>query len=67
MDFKENFFSFLGKCLVMLSMTSMTAGYATASSTGNECMSSVTFHFIITLEVGLYAFLNYSITKFQKR
>ena len=29
MNFGENFFSFLGKCLVMLSMTSMTASYAT--------------------------------------
>ena len=29
MNFKEIFFSFLGKCLVMLSMTSMTASYAT--------------------------------------
>ena len=29
MNFKENVFSFLGKCLVMLSMTSMTASYAT--------------------------------------
>ena len=29
MNFGEIFFSFLGKCLVMLSMTSMTASYAT--------------------------------------
>ena len=29
MNFGEFFFSFLGKCLVMLSMTSMTASYAT--------------------------------------
>ena len=28
-NFGEFFFSFLGKCLVMLSMTSMTASYAT--------------------------------------
>ena len=30
MNFGENFLLFLGKCLVMLSMTSMTASYATA-------------------------------------
>ena len=32
MNFRDFFFSFLGKCLVMLSMTSMTASYATGES-----------------------------------
>ena len=39
MNFGEFFFSFLGKCLVMLSMTSMTASYATDSE--HYCFNNV--------------------------
>ena len=47
MNFGEFFFSFLGKCLIMLSMTSMTASYATVSLA--EFQVTVFTHFQIAV------------------